>query len=483
MTTDRDHPMLIDGRLCAAADGRWLISENPADEQPLGRVPLAGAADVDHAVRAAARAQPGWNDLAVGERATLLRELGRRLQARAQEILSLEVRDTGNTIGKMSGDLGAAVGLLDYYAGLGLEIKGETIPATARGLHLTLREPFGVVGRIVPFNHPIYFAVGAIAGPLMAGNTVVVKTPEQSPLSASILGEVCRDVLPPGAVNIVSGTGPEAGDALVRHPLVRRIAFTGSVPTGLAIQRAAAEVCVKHVSLELGGKNPMIVFPDVDPDRAAAVAVAGMNFAWQGQSCGSTSRLMLHDSIHDAVLERVAARVAAIRLGDPLDPASEMGPVNSRRHHERILDFIASGRDEGAMLVHGGRRPQAAAFSRGHWVEPTVFAGVRMDMRIARQEIFGPVLSVLRWREVDEVVAMANASEYGLAAAVWTADLGAALRVGRQIDCGYVWINTTPTHYKGTPFGGTRNSGIGREECLEELLSYTQTKALHIGLS
>ena len=482
MTPSPDHLMLIDGDMCASASGDWLPSEDPANERPLGRVPLADAADVERAVSAAALAQPAWNARTVTERATLLREVAQRLMARQAEILDLEVRDTGNTIGKMRGDLGAACAQLDYYAGLGLEIRGETIPASAHALHMTLREPFGVVGRIVPFNHPIYFAITALAGPLMAGNSVVIKTPDQSPLSASILGEVCRAVLPPGVVNILSGTGAQTGDALVRHPRVRRIAFTGSVPTGLAIQRAAAEVCVKHISLELGGKNPMVVFPDVDLDKAADAAVAGMNFAWAGQSCGSTSRLMLHESIHDAVLERIDARVAALRLGDPLDPASQMGPVNSRRHFERVQHYARAGREDGALLVAGGKRPAGAEFERGYWIEPTVFSNVTMDMRIAREEIFGPILSVLRWRHVDQVAAMANATEYGLTAAIWTQDLQAALNLGRRIDCGYIWINGSSSHHKGTPFGGTRNSGIGREECLDELLSYTQTKAFHITL-
>jgi len=482
MNTTNDHLMLIDGEMTASHSGQWLASVNPANEEPLGRVPLADAQDVGRAVDAAAAAQPGWNARPAGERAGLLREVARRLLERQEEILELEVRDTGNTIGKLRGDLGAAAGLLDYYAGLGLEIKGETIPASADTLHITLREPFGVVGRIVPFNHPIYFAISALAGPLTAGNAVIVKTPDQSPLSAAILGEVCRDVLPRGVVNIVSGTGIVTGDALVRHPRVRRIAFTGSVPTGLAIQRAAAEVCVKHISLELGGKNPMIVFPDMDPDKAADAAVAGMNFAWQGQSCGSTSRLMLHESLYDAVVERVAARVAALRLGDPLDEQSQMGPINSKRHYERVLHYVQAGKDDGARLVHGGNRPRGEPFSRGYWVEPTVFADATMDMRIAREEIFGPVLSILRWRTVEEAAAMANATEYGLTTALWTQDFKAAIALGQRIDCGYIWINGTPTHHKGTPFGGTRNSGIGREECLEELLSYTQTKAFHISM-
>ncbi len=482
MASPDDTLMLIDGALTDSSGGQWLASEDPANEEPLGRVPLANGADVDRAVKAAQRAQPEWNARPVSERATLLRAVAQRLLSMQAEILHLEVRDTGNTIGKMRGDLGAAAAQLDYYAGLGLEIKGETIPASAQGLHLTLREPFGVVGRIVPFNHPIYFAVSALAGPLMAGNSVVIKTPEQSPLSAAYLGQVCKDLLPAGVVNILSGTGAITGDALVRHPAVRRIAFTGSVPTGLAIQRAAAETCVKQISLELGGKNPMIVFPDVAPDAAADAAVAGMNFAWQGQSCGSTSRLLLHDSIYDAVVERIRDRVAALRIGNPLDESSQMGPINSRRQYERVLHYVQAGKDDGAKLVYGGKRPKGKQFDKGYWIEPTVFGGAGMDMRVAREEIFGPVLSILRWTDIEQVVTMANATEYGLTAAIWTQDLKAALNLGRRIDCGYLWINGASAHYKGMPFGGSKNSGVGREECLDELLSYTQTKAFHINL-
>lgn len=472
--------MLIDGEMAAAADSEWLPSVNPANEEEIGRVPQASSVDVARAIDAAERAQPDWNALPVAERGQLLREVGRRLFEKQDEILTLEVKDTGNTIGKMRGDLGAATAQLDYYAGLGLEIKGETIPASAKALHFTLREPYGVVGRIVPFNHPIFFAISALAGPLTAGNAVVIKPPDQSPLSASYLGEVCREVLPAGVVNIVTGSGAVTGDALVRHPKVRRLAFTGSVPTGLAIQRAAAETCVKHVTLELGGKNPMVVFPDVAPELAAEKAVTGMNFAWQGQSCGSTSRLLLHDSIHDEVVERIVDQVNGLRIGDPLAPESQMGPINSKRHYDRVVSYVAAGREDGATLVAGGRRPQGSQFEKGYWLQPTVFADVSQDMRIAREEIFGPVLSILRWRELDEAIAIANATEYGLTAAIWSQDIKAALELARKLECGYVWINGASSHHRGTPFGGQKNSGVGREECLDELLSYTQTKAVHL---
>ena len=241
MTRANDYLMMIDGEMTAAESGQWFTSLNPANEEEIGRVPLASAADIDRAVKAGLRWQPDWNDTPVVERAALLREMGRRLIEKQNDILDLEVRDTGNTIGKMRHDLGAAVAQLDCYAGLGLEVKGETVPASPKTWHLTMREPYGMVGRIVPFNHPIYFAICALAGPLMTGNSVIVKTPDQSPLSGAVLGEICREVLPNGVVHIVSGTGLVTGDAIVRHPAVRRISFTGSVPTGLAIQRAAAE--------------------------------------------------------------------------------------------------------------------------------------------------------------------------------------------------------------------------------------------------
>jgi acyl-CoA reductase-like NAD-dependent aldehyde dehydrogenase len=266
----------------------------------------------------------------------------------------------------------------------------------------------------------------------------------------------------------------------VRHPAVRRIGFTGSVPTGLGIQRAAAEAGVKHVSLELGGKNPFIVFPDADLDRVVDAAVAGMNFSWAGQSCGSTSRLLLHASVHDEVVERVGARIAALRLGDPLDPASEMGPVNSKRQYDRVLGFIESARAEGARLVTGGRRPAGERFARGWWIEPTFYADVQPQMRIAREEVFGPIVSALRWRSEDEAVAMANGTDYGLTAAVWTRDLATSVRMTRRLQAGVVWVNTAGQHFVGMPFGGWKDSGLGGEESLEELLSYTQVKAVHV---
>jgi len=475
-----DRLMYIGGKFVPSSDNQWIDSVNPATEEVHGRVPVGNAADVELAVQAAEAAQPGWAARSVWERRDILRKLTAAMRARAGEILPLEAADTGNTIASLSRDVEVAANYIDYFSGLGTEIKGDSSPASADGIHFSLRQPYGTVARIVPFNHPFLFAGAHLAAPLMAGNAVIVKTPETSPLSATIMAEICHEVLPPGLVNIMHGTGLPTGDALVRHPRIWRIGFTGSVQTGMAIQRSAAEVAVKHVSLELGGKNPMIVFPDADPDTVAKAAVGGMNFAWAGQSCGSNSRLLLHESLHDAVVERIVAQVSSIRIGDPLDPGSQMGPVNSAAHYRRILSFIESARTEGAKLLTGGARPEGEAFRRGYWIRPTVYANVTADMRIAREEIFGPVLSILKWRTEEEALAIANGTEYGLASGVWTHDLKTAMNMARRLNSGFVWINTTARHFVGTPFGGWKNSGLGLEECLAELLSYTHNKAVHV---
>lgn len=475
-----DYPMWIDGQRVSADSGDWVESVNPATERLLGRVPSASAAQVNAAVTAARNAQSAWAARSVWERAALLRQLAAAIRTRGGEIVELEARDTGNTIGKLAADVQIAAGYLEYFAGLGSELKGETVPATAQGLHFTLREPFGVVARIVPFNHPFMFAAAHLAAPLMAGNTVVVKTPETSPLTGSLLGEMAAGILPPGVVNIVHGLGMPAGDSLVRHADVRRIGFTGSVATGLAIQRAAAASAVKHVSLELGGKNPLLVFADADLDAVVDAALGGMNFSWAGQSCGSTSRLLIHDSVYGEVVARVAARMAALRVGDPLDPTSEMGPVNSARQYQRVLGFIDSAHADGAKLLAGGKRPTGEIFKRGFWIQPTFFSDVTMSMRVGREEVFGPILCALKFRTEAEAIAMANATDYGLTAAIWTRDLQRSLRVMRALQAGVVWINSPGQHYVGTPFGGWKDSGVGGEECLQELYSYSQVKAVHL---
>jgi len=473
--------MLIGGELVESKDGGWLESINPADESQLGRVPMGSAADMAAAVEAAEKAQPSWAALSMSQRAECIHKLGDALIARTEEIARIESLDTGNTIGPMRRDVRTAVDRMRFAAGLAYEIKGETVPATPGNIHMTIRQPYGVIGRIIPFNHPIGFAASRIAPAIISGNTMVVKPSEQSPLSASILGEICKDILPPGVVNIVTG-GRETGEALVRHPRVKRIAFIGQPASGMAIQKAAAETAVKYVSLELGGKNPLIAFADADLDKVAACAVGGMNFGWQGQSCGSMSRILLHESIHDAVLERILERVRKIKVGHPLDPATNMGPVNNKQQYNKVQFYIDLGKKEGAKLLHGGGVPAGEEFKRGYWIEPTVFGEVTMSMRLAREEVFGPVMSVLKFKTDAEAVTMANAVELGLTAAVWTNDINRALRVAQAVQAGYIWINGVGQHYRGVPYGGFKNSGVGREEGISELLSYTEEKVINIVL-
>jgi len=475
-----DRLMYIGGEFVASESGEWMESVNPATEEVHGRVPAGTVGDVDRAVQAGLKAQEAWAKVSVWERGETIRKLAEAIVARADDIVALEAADTGNTIASLGGDIHLAKGYLNFVAGLGIEIKGESVPATVENIHFTMREPYGVVGRIVPFNHPFLFAAAHLAAPLIAGNAVVLKSPDQSPLSASLMAEICHEVLPPGLVNIVHGQGMVVGDAIVRHPKIHRIGFTGSVGTGMAIQRAAAEVSIKHLSLELGGKNPFIAFPDADPDAVAKAAVSGMNFSWSGQSCGSTSRLMLHESIYDEVVEKIVTAVSAIKLGDPSDHTSGMGPVNSAGHYRHVTSFVESSKQDGATLLTGGKRPAGKQFEKGYWIEPTVYGDVTMDMRVAREEVFGPILSILKWSDTEEVIEMANCLDLGLTAAVWTNDLKTAMDTVRKIDAGLVWVNGTGRHYMGTGFSGWKNSGLGREECLEEILSYTRSKSVHI---
>lgn len=475
--------MLIGGELVESASGQWMNSVSPVTEEVIGRVPAGTAMDVDRAFRAADAAWPEWAALTPMRRAEVMNRFADAIAARADEILRVEVADTGNTIRPMRIiDVPSAVESVRYYAGLAPDLRGETIPATTEHLHFTLHEPYGVVARIAPFNHPIMFAVARTAAALAAGNAVIVKPPETSPLSAMILAEIARETLPPGVFNIITGDGRGAGDAIVRHPGIKRIAFIGSPVTGRGIQRSAAEVAVKHVTLELGGKNPMIVFPDCDPDQVSAAAVLGMNFGWQGQSCGSLSRLLLHEDVHDRVLEAIVERVKALRIGDPLSETTDVGPVNSLSHYNQIMKHIVNTEVDGARLLTGGGRPKGADFERGYWIEPTVYADVLPHHRLWQQEVFGPVMAVGRWRDFEEAVEMANSTEYGLTGAVWTNDIRNAMKMAKRIRSGHIWINGSSQHFLGVPFGGMKSSGVGREEGRQELYSYTETKTINVML-
>jgi betaine-aldehyde dehydrogenase len=347
-------------------------------------------------------------------------------------------------------------------------------------VNFSVREPRGVVGRIIPFNHPFMFCAGKSGAPLATGNTVVMKPPEQAPLSSLRLAELIGDILPPGVFNVVPG-GREAGSALASHRDVAMIALIGSVPTGRAVMKAASDT-LKAVMLELGGKNALIAYPDADPDEVADGVIGGMNFTWCGQSCGSTSRAFIHEKIYEAVLAKVKAKIVHYKPGVATDPATTMGSIISKTQHERILGFIESAKQEGARLLAGGGRPSDPALAKGFFIEPTVFADVQPHMRIAREEIFGPVLAVFKWSDETKMLEQVNSVEYGLTASIWTNDLSTAHRTAGVVQSGFVWINEVSKHFLGAPFGGYKQSGIGREECFEEMIAYTQEKNIHIRL-
>ena len=473
--------MLINGELRSSGNDSWLKSFCPATQEYLGRVPNASAEEMQEAVAAATEAAKSWRNTSQKTRVELIEAIASALEARADEFAYIESLDTGNTHGPMKNDVHKAVERMRFYCGLAYEIKGMTVPSTPENIHLTLREPYGVVGRIIPFNHPIGFAASRISPALISGNTIIVKPSEQAPLSASLLAEICAELAPPGVINIVTGDRV-TGDALVRDPRVKRIAFIGSVASGMAIQRAAAETCVKHVSLELGGKNPFIICKDANLDDAVKAATNGMNFGWQGQSCGSTSRLIIHRSQYEELSAKVVDRVRSVKVGHPLDPDINMGPVVSQAQYEKVLSYMEIDKEGGADLLLGGKALTIDGCPGGFFVEPTVFGNVNSSMRIAQEEVFGPIMSLMPYDDIDEAVDIANSTTYGLTAAVWTNDYYTAMDLSRRIEAGYVWINGIGNHYRGLPYGGYKNSGIGREEGLDEMLSYTEVKAINFAM-
>lgn len=469
--------LYIGGKWEAAADGRTFATYNPSTGRKLGEVPYGGPADVDHAVKAAARGFEEWRRVPMRERARSLEALARRIREHRNELGMMDAVDGGSAVAGMRADMDWTADSLEYFAGLVTEIKGETSSQGPRHLNLTRRQPYGVVAKLNPFNHPFRFCAEKAAAPLAAGNCVVIKGSEQAPLSSFRLGELCEGLFPPGVVNIISGDGA-TGAALVAHPLVSRVGFVGSVETGRAVARTAAEG-LKRVSLELGGKNPIIIFPDADPKAAAAAAIKGMNMNRQGQSCSSTSRVFVHESLHEPVLKEIVRLAEALPVGFPWIETNELGPIVSEKQYKRVMGYIESGRQEGARLMTGGSRPAAPELQNGYFVRPTVFDGVSQTMRIAREEIFGPVMSVLTWRDTEDMLASANGLSFGLTAAIVTQNLAQAMETAERVEAGYVWINGTG-RYLGAPYGGWKSSGLGVEETFEELVSYTQIKNIHM---
>jgi len=474
------HLALVDGERVGAVSGAVLDVVNPATNRVIGQLPRCDERDVEAAVKAAKRAAPGWRAAEPQARAAALLAFAEKVAERGEELARLDSLDNGSPLHEMRNDIGLATSQVRYMAGLALEVRGWTMPETPDHLHYTMRQPFGVVARIIAFNHPLMFAATKIAAPLIAGNCVILKPSEFTSLSALAMAQDLARLFPPGVVQVLTGLGAEVGDALVRHPGIPRIAFIGSAATGRRIQAAATTGGVKTVTLELGGKNPIVVFPDADLDLAVEGAIRGMNFTWQGQSCGSTSRLLIHRDCYDDVVRKVGERLASMRPGSPLDPASDTGAIVTSQQLDKVLSYIEIGKSEQARLVTGGERLTAGDLAQGNFVTPALFADVDPAGRLATEEIFGPVLAAIPFGRYDEAVAIANRVEYGLTASVFTRDLRTALAFSRDVEAGYVWVNETSRHFLGAPFGGVKNSGVGREEDLGEIESYTQLKSVNI---
>jgi betaine-aldehyde dehydrogenase len=470
-----------DGKWHAPRAGRYVDTLNPGTGESLGRLADSSAEDVDAAVVSAKRAYKEWRRVPPLERAKMLKKIAEVLRNNAGELAMIDAADCGNPVAEMINDATIAAAQIEFFAGLVTEMKGHSIPMGPDRLNFSVREPLGVVGRIIPFNHPFMFCAGKSAAPLAAGNTIVIKPPEQASLSSLRLAELIDGLLPPGVFNVVPG-GKDVGAALASHRDVAKIALIGSVPTGKAVMRAAADT-LKGVLLELGGKNALIAYADADPDAVAAGVIGGMNFTWCGQSCGSTSRAFLHEKIHDAVVERIKTKIRHFKPGIPTDPATTMGAIITKAQFDRVMSYIESAKSEGAKLIYGGGRPADPSLAKGLYIEPTVFADVTPNMRIAREEIFGPVVGILKWRDEATMLAQVNAVEYGLTASIWTNDLTTAHRTAAAVEAGFVWINDVSKHFLGAPFGGFKQSGIGREECFEELLAFTQEKNIHVNLT
>ncbi len=475
--------LLIGGEWRDAASGETFETVNPATEAVITRVAAAGAEDVDRAVTAARAAYlGGWRDMAPAKRARILGAIGATIMAHRDELARLEILDQGKTAFEATKvDVPMASDAFNYYAGWATKLSGKTLPNLPGFLNYTLAEPYGVVGQIIPWNFPLLMAAWKLAPALAAGNTVVLKPAEQTPLSVLRLGALMLEAgLPAGVVNILPGLGATAGAALAAHPGVDKLAFTGSTEVGRSIMRAAAEG-PRPVSLELGGKSPNIVFADADLAAASKGAVSGI-FYNKGEACTAGSRLFVERSIADAFVEQVVERAKATRPGDPTDPKTKLGPVVSAAQLEKVERYVAIGREEGATLAAGGARAQVGD-GKGYFHEATVFTGVTNAMRIAREEIFGPVLSVIPFDDVDDVQIAAEDNPYGLAAGVWTRDIGKAHRVAHALSAGTVWVNCYGLYSAAVPFGGTKASGFGRELGEEGVRSYTRTKAVWVSLA
>ncbi len=475
--------LFINGEWREAAGRKTIEVVNPATEDVIAEVASAEQADVDAAVAAARAAFDGpWSKLSARERGRIVWKIGEKLMEKADEIARLETLHNGKPIFESRQiEVPAAAECFQYFAGWADKIHGETIPVKGNFLTYTLREPVGVVAAIVPWNFPLLLTAWKVAPALACGNTVIIKPASQTPLTALALAEVAQEAgLPPGVLNVITGPGSTVGQMIVEHPGIDKIAFTGDTSTGKGIMKGSADTLMR-ITLELGGKSPNIVFADADLDAALRGATTGI-FYGKGEVCAAGSRLLVDKSIKSEFIDKVAARAKKMTPGDPMDPKTRLGAISSKKQLENDLRYIETAKREGATLVAGGSRADIGT-GRGYFLQPTVFDGVTPEMTIAREEIFGPVLATIEFGDVDEAIARANDSSYGLAAAVWTRDIKKAHYVARKLQAGTVWINTYNVYDTAAPFGGYKQSGFGREMSMHALEHYTQVKSVWVDLN
>ncbi len=481
----RDLQMIIGGEHVAAADGQTFEVHNPATGRLTARVPLGGKEDVDRAVAAARKAfddPKGWSSWSAAKRGRTLQKFSGLVKAHLEELARLESQNVGKPITSARGEALAVSLVFEYYAGAANKLFGETIPVSKPGLDFTLREPIGVVGLIVPWNFPMNMASWKLGPALAAGNTCLLKPASWTPLTALRLGELALEAgFPPGVVNVVTGPGGSAGAAIAAHPGVGKVAFTGETTTGQEIMRLAAGN-VKKVSLELGGKSPNIVFADADLERFARESPYAV-FDNAGQDCCARSRIFVERSVHERVVELFAEATRKVVVGDPAEDGTEVGSLVSPTQRERVAGYVEAGLAEGAELIVGGKAPEGPIFDQGAFFLPTVFDGCRTDMRIVREEIFGPVVSIIPFADEADAIRLANDTPYGLSGSIWTRDLARAIRVARGVHAGVISINCNSSVHTEAPFGGYKMSGVGRELGMHALELYTEVKNVFVDLS
>jgi (Z)-2-((N-methylformamido)methylene)-5-hydroxybutyrolactone dehydrogenase len=476
------YQMRIGGQAVDPIGNAWFETQNPFTGQAWAEIPQGDARDVDAAVAAAHQALTSgpWAEMTATQRGALMRKLGDLIARDAAKLAATEVRDNGKLYAEMHGQLNYIPQWFYYYGGLADKIQGSTLPLDKKGYFaFTRHEPVGVVAAITPWNSPLLLAAWKIAPALTAGCTIVIKPSEFTSASTLELADLFDEAgFPAGVFNVVTGFGADVGAPLVEHPLVSKVSFTGSDATGRVINEKAARL-LKHTSMELGGKSPNIVFDDADIEQAVFGAISGI-FAASGQTCIAGSRLLVQDSIHDAFVDKLLAVAGTARMGDPMDPATQVGPVTTPPQYKKVLEYIDIARDEGAKAVLGGAKGSSLGCGQGWFVQPTIFTGVRNNMRIAQEEVFGPVLAVLRFKDEADALRIANDVRFGLAAAVWTQDIGRAIRMSERLQAGTVWVNTYRAVSFMAPFGGYKDSGLGRENGIDAVREYLQTKSVWI---